>query len=372
MSIIEKIDEYVIYENPLPQLRSRHGAFPGITQLLSGEIIALFVIGEAFESVDSNVFVSRSKDSGKTWQLQGPLYDRSKLDLGFAVSDSLKSTLLSDGTLVAIGYRFHRRNPDLPVGNAEGGLLSGDDIVSFSTDDGKTWTIPKVIQHGYPELLETSGPCIELHSGDLMATSCPCFMWDGTNPTGQVGILLRSSDRGLTWDTSKHYFTTRVKNISSWESRLCEMQDGRIVVIFWAYDHIAKKHLPNYVSVSHDDGDTWSDPINTGHMGQASNLMWLGGDKLLTVHAHRVGDIGLYVRLIDFAEDKWKMVEENVIWDGGKISGNKGKTIIEQWASIKFGQPSLLGLDNGEILATHWCFEDCQGKILTHRLRINL
>ena len=372
MSIIEKIDEHIIYQNPMPQLRSRHGFFPGIEKLPSKELIALFVIGEAFESVDFSVFVSRSKDLGKTWQLQGPLYDKEKLNLGFPVSDSLKPTLLSKGTLIAIGYRFHRRNPDLPVGNAEGGLLPGDDIVSFSSDKGKTWTIPKVIQHDYPELLEISGPCIELHSGDLMATSCPYFMWDGSNPTGQTGILLRSSDKGLTWDTSKRFFTTSGYKISAWESRLCEMQNGRIVVMFWAYDQIEKKHLPNYVTVSHDNGKTWSTPINTGHMGQASNLMWLGGDKLLTIHAHRVGDIGLYVRLIDFADDKWKMIEENVIWGGGKITENKRKNIIEQWASLKFGQPSLLSLDNGEILATHWCVKDCQGKIITHRLRINL
>ena len=38
--------------------------------------------------------------------------------------------------------------------------------------------------------------------------------------------------------------------------------------------------------------------------------------------------------------------------------------------SLKFGQPSLLPLGNGEILATHWIVEDCLGKIRTHRIRL--
>jgi hypothetical protein len=37
---------------------------------------------------------------------------------------------------------------------------------------------------------------------------------------------------------------------------------------------------------------------------------------------------------------------------------------------LKFGQASLLRLDDGDLLATHWAVEDGQGKILTHRLRV--
>ena len=38
----------------------------------------------------------------------------------------------------------------------------------------------------------------------------------------------------------------------------------------------------------------------------------------------------------------------------------------------KFGQASLLQLDNGDILITHWAIEDGQGRILTHRIRLDL
>jgi len=40
--------------------------------------------------------------------------------------------------------------------------------------------------------------------------------------------------------------------------------------------------------------------------------------------------------------------------------------------SLRFGQPSQLALDNGELLATHWSIEQGQGRILAHRLRLDL
>jgi len=372
MSIIEKIDEHTIYENPLPQLRSRHAMFPGLVQLPSGELIALFVLGEAFESVDSRTVISRSRDLGKSWQFEGELYDMARLNLDHPVSECLKPTLLKDGSLIAIGYRCHRQDPDLPIGNPQTrGILPGDDMVSFSKNDGSTWSIPRIIEHGYPELLEASAPCIELSSGDILETSAPFKAWDGSNPTGQIGILLRSTNKGKTWDASGRFLTATDKPITPWESRICEMQPGRLVVIFWAFDMAANKHLPNQVVVSHDDGHTWSKPIDTGHMGQASNLMWLGDEQLLTIHAHRAGKVGLYVRLIDFKNDKWKVAEETVIW-GKAPAQDTSKSIIEQFAGLKFGQPSLLRLNNGQILATHWCVENCLGKIKTHRLKLNL
>jgi sialidase-1 len=369
---IEKIGEHVIYENPLPQLRSACAKFPALVQLPSGELLAMFELGQAFESVDSQTVISRSSDSGRTWQLQGRLYDTEELDLDWPVSECLKPTLLKDSTLVAIGYRFHRRDPDLPIGNPKtGGLLPGDNVVSFSSDYGITWSAPEIIKHTCPETLEISGPCVELDSGDILATGCPFKMWDGSNPTGQTGILLRSKDKGRTWDSSCRYFTTPGGRISPWESRICTMRTGRIVVIVWAFDMGANKHLPNHVTVSHDNGATWSEPINTGHMGQASNLMWPGNDMLLTVHAHREGDPGLYVRLVDFKNDKWKMVRQEVIWCEAPCQ-DTSKGIVEQFANLKFGQPSLLKLENDDILATHWCVENCLYKIKTHRLKIIL
>ena len=370
MNMIEYIEGHVVYDNPLALVRSRHGCFPGIIQLRSGELLGLIVIGEAFEAANSSTYVTRSSDRGKTWQLQGPLYDKSKDAI--PTSDFLKPLALQDDSLIAVGYRFHRRDPDQPILDPQtGAWLPGDDIVSFSRDDGRTWTTPQVMTRTIPELLEIPGRCLQLHSGDIVNTAGLLPLVDGTNPSGHFGVLVRSRDGGKTWDDHTRYFTTPDLSVSAFEANVCEMQPGRLVAIAWAIDAKTSKSLPNHVTVSHDNGHTWSAPINTGHPGQSANVMYLGGDRLLSIHCQRSQDIGLYVRVIDFSNDRWRVMEEKVIWGGlaGEGAGtNQG--FVSLLKTIRFGQASLLPLDNGEILATHWSIEDGQGKVRTHRLRV--
>ncbi len=38
MAVIEVLDHHIVYENPRPQNRARHGYFPGLVQLPSGEL----------------------------------------------------------------------------------------------------------------------------------------------------------------------------------------------------------------------------------------------------------------------------------------------------------------------------------------------
>src|SRR5688572_19070168 len=110
MPAIEYVQQDVLYENPLPMVRSRHGYFPGVVQLPSGELLALFVIGEAFESADQATYLSRSEDFGDTWTPPRPLFDKS--DDAFRINDYLKPQLLRDGRLIALGYRFFRHDPN--------------------------------------------------------------------------------------------------------------------------------------------------------------------------------------------------------------------------------------------------------------------
>jgi sialidase-1 len=366
MSFIKVLCEHTIYANALPQLRSRQGKFPGLAKLPSGEIIALAEIGEAFESADSRTHVIRSSDNGYTWHFQGELYP---MPHGSCYSESLKPTVLKNGNIIAIGYRFDRSDPNLPIGNPEtGGLLPGKDVVSFSTDSGRSWSIPSVIETGYPELLEVSGPCLELESGELLAFGTPFKCWDGSNPTGQYGFLLRSKDCGKTWDCRTKCFDLQGL-VTPWESRLCQMPDGRLVAMSWCYDLAKNQNLSNHIGFSRDNGHTWSKPLDTGIMAQASNLLAIGNDRLLTIHAHRSGQIGLAVRLVDIHDDKWTVLAEEFIWGNSKNANSSGN-IIEQFANLKFGQPSLLKLSNNELIACFWCIEDCIGKIKAIRIEL--
>jgi sialidase-1 len=368
--VIELVESHVVYENPQPMLRSRHGYFPGLVELPSGELLALVVIGEAFESVDLTTYVARSADEGRTWTLQGPVLDKSRD--ARQTSDFLKPQVLHDGSLIALGYRFHRDDPEQTIAIREtDGALTGDDIVASSTDDGRTWTPARIVPRSTPELLEIPSRSLQLRSGDIVATAGLFKMPDGSNPSGQFGPLLRSTDGGRTWDDQTRYFDSPGHTIAAYESHVCELQDGRLIAICWAFDIGTGRYLPNQATVSHDDGHTWSAPIDTGIQAESANLLALGGDRLLSIHSHRGADVGLSVRVVDVTGDRWTTVEEQRIWGGSLPQQTKdGQTFYEFAHSIRFGQGSLLRLRSGDILATHWCVVDGQGRVLTHRLRV--
>ena len=369
MPAIEVVDRHVVYENLEPQLRARHAWFPGLVTLPSGDLLALFVMGEAINATNVTTVVSRSRDGGRTWNCEGPLHEKPSGQEHN--SDYFKPTVLDDGTLIATGYCFHRSAPDQRLANAEtNGMRDGDDLVSFSKDEGRTWTPPRVIARSRPEMIEASGPGIQLHDGTVLVAGSLFPRWDGSHPSDNVAVLLRSTDRGQTWDDETIFYRDPNGRYTGSEPRLCQMQPGRVVCLFWTMDHISGSNLPNHLTVSHDGGRTWSDAIDTGILAQASNLTYLGGDTLLTIHSHREGDTGLFVRLVDLANDRWKTIEELDIWSNApsaKIGRYKDMAV-----NLKFGQPSLLPMGDGQYLATHWCSEDGQVKIRTHRLRVTV
>ena len=372
MAKIEVIDRHVVYDNPNPQNRARHAYFPGLVKLPSGDLLAMFILGEALEAANIITVASRSHDQGRTWIFEGPIHEKESDHQCYWIA--LKPTLLNDNTLIAMGYCFHRTDPDQTIANPDpecDGLRNGDNLVSFSSDEGRAWSTPRIIPKTHPELIEQSGPAIQLRDGTILGSGSLYPMWDGTNPSGFVGVLLRSEDEGKTWNDKTKFFEDPTGHFAPSEPRLAEMQDGRVVALFWMMDHINDKNLTNHVTVSHDGGRSWSDPIDTGHWGQASNLMYWEHDILLSIHCHREGkDVGLYVRIVDFVTDKWRLIKEEKIWD------NAPSMTVAAYATmgrnLKFGQASLLRLDNDDILATHWAIEDGQSRILTHRLRVEV
>ena len=69
----------LIYDNPLPQLRSRQAAFPFLAELDDGTLLAAYQIGEAFESVDGTSYISTSTDGADYRLLQSNLFGRWKI-----------------------------------------------------------------------------------------------------------------------------------------------------------------------------------------------------------------------------------------------------------------------------------------------------
>jgi len=358
---MQHLHTLTIYQNPAPLLVSRQAVFPGIVALPEGSLLALFSIGQAFDAADTRAFVSHSQDAGNTWSAPTRL---SAQEATPEESESFKPLLLRDGTLIATGYVFVRPDPLAPIVDPETlGLLALRNKVSFSTDGGQNWSAPATFDV-QGQSLELSGPGLELASGRLLAAAAPFHL----GKSGHAGWIIASDDKGHNWFKLSEFYSAPGGNVAPWECRLCEVSPGRVAVMMWAYDSAAGVNLDNKLALS-DDGGLSFRTIETGVHGQASSLIALGDNRLLTIHAHREAPVGLIVRRVDITGDRFVMEEElDLLGDASPASDSSN--IRNQFASLKFGQPSLLKLPGGDILAACWSFENSQYVIKGFRLSL--
>ena len=359
-----------IFANPLPQLRALNSCFPFLCQRPDGAILAMHEMGEAFESVDGRSFVSLSTDGGRSWST--PRRAFAEVDPPRTVSEGAKPTTLSDGSIVALGYGFYRDDPDLPVGNPEtGGLLPNVAFWSLSEDGGATFTAPRPIETAWPNAVEASAPLTVLQDGSWAAPITGFPRWDGTMSSKRCARLLRSYDAGETWNDDTICQEFPGNTITCYEMRMCQLDDGTIVVIGWNEDTVTGERLPNHYCFSVDNGKSFSPPISTGVRGQTSSVMTLPDQRILALHAVRrdTDRPGVYAYIIDFSDRTWQVEEQLIVWEP-PLPVIRDKHMPEIFAFLKFGQPGAIRLADGSVLMSHWICEDGVYKTLATGIEI--
>jgi sialidase-1 len=367
MSNIEILGSGQIYANPKPHLRSRQTVFPTVVRLRSGELLAAFTVGEAFESADGHTELARSRDEGRNWEWLGPLpAGRTP----HPTSESGRLSRTPDGTILCFGPRFDRSDPERPIGNAEtNGLLESEGVLYRSTDDGRTWTEPQVIPMSVPGPHEIASPICVLGDGRWLAPFSTWRPWNGVKRTPERALAMVSYDQGATWPETITTFEDPNDKIVYWEQRIIEIGGGRLLAVAWAHDHGSGNDLANQFAVA-EDGRTFSPPRSTGLPGQTCTPYWLGEDRLLCVYNRRHGEPGIRAALVRFSPEGWRTETDTLVW-GQSIPSHQGaKSIIGAVNHFRFGFPGLFHLGGEDFLSTYWCMEDAQLVAGWTRLRI--
>lgn len=364
------LNSSIIYENPLPQLKSRHSLFPNLCQLPDGTVLVCHTIGEAFESVDGTSYISRSFDGGSTFGQARPMFaKRNQIE---PRSDTCKITNLGKGKLAAIGYAFDRSNPELPIGNPEtGGLLDDIIFISFSYDNGYTWGEWQTIESSWGPHAEASAPLTVLSNGSWVTPITGFSNWDGNITGRNCGRLLRSDDEGRTWSDNTICMAFEGDGITCFEQRLCQLESGAVILIGWNEDIKTGNQLPNHFTISYDNAETFSYPKSTGITGQASSVLAIGGEKVLSLHAIRknTNRPGIYAYITNLSNGTWDIEEELVVWEPSAPI-TKNKKMAEIFSYLKFGQPSSILLSGGTVMMCHWYEENGQYKTAATRIEL--
>ncbi len=363
------IHSSTIYDNPLPQLRSRQSFFPFIAECEDGTLVALHQIGEAFESVDATSHASFSSDGGKSWSEPVAIFNKSIYSR--PVSDCSKPTRLPDGRLIAFGYSYYRDNPDLPLGNPEnGGLLDDFIFYMISEDNGKTWSDPCEVTCAWGPHVEASAPITVLADGTWVSPITGFPGWDGKMTGPMCGRLITSSDNGKTWSDDAICMQFD-EPVTCYEQRVCQLESGTLINIGWNENAVTGERLDNHYTVSYDNGKTWSKPISTGIRGQASSVCAIGGERLLALHAVRrdTDRPGIYACIVDFSDKTWNIVEKEVIWEP-PTPMVKDTKMAEIFSFLKFGQPGAILLSDTDIMMSHWYADNGSYKTVATRIKL--
>ncbi len=233
---------------------------PGTFRLENGDILMAAPWGRPptnFEQLAAKYPVPmfyRSTDGGRTWQEQGRMKTEWKLS-GMISDGGITFLRLQDGRLAFLAHRH--------VEGLHGGGLP---VISFSADDGQTWTPARSI--GEPEGVwyVMNDRMIQMKSGRLVVPVSHMPQGMGTYEGDRnLGLCFFSDDAGETWRrSSKPADLADDRGMA--EPCVAEVDNGRLLMLARTGSGC------NYASWSDDGGGTWSTPEPTTQTAACSSL----------------------------------------------------------------------------------------------------
>jgi len=336
-------DSEVVYRND----DSYCGPISMLQRLANGEILLLFREAKwrgRVTHMDPTTRTSllRSRDEGRTW------FSQVTPDPGGGNGTAIYR--LSDGTLLVNAFHWVFVRPEdrdrlagrprlrevdwLNMFVAGGGIF-----MTRSTTDGYTWEPPRRIPEpeGWPEVV-SHGAVLELPDGDLLLP-CTAKRDEGDE---DHGVVLRSQDKGLSWDDPVLVTDDALAGSRFHETRLVQCPSGRILAL-----HRTPKS--NYFqNFSTDGGRTWSETRDTGLWCGGSSppdLKLLADGRVLLTRGYRREPFGVRAHLTEDEGDTWTGEDQIVLRDDG--------------LDKDVGYPSTVQLDDGRLLTVYyWHGED--------------
>ena len=235
---------------------SKFYRIPGLATSNQGTLLAIYDIrykhiGDLPADID--VGLSRSTDGGQTWEPMQVLMDIGGSDTKEGVGDPAILVDRKSGRIWVVAIWAHNgkslrdSKPGLKLGE------SGQLVVSYSDDDGKTWSEPRNITaeaapgRDWHILFNGPGAGITMRDGTLVFAA---QYWDAKNLP--YSTILWSRDGGKSW----HVGSGAKPNTT--EAQVVELDDGSLML-----NMRDNRGGSRSVAISRDLGQTWTEHPTT-------------------------------------------------------------------------------------------------------------
>lgn len=348
--------------------------FTSLCRLRSGTLFCGFQIGPKKHAATSTIGLCRSVDEGATW---------ARVPTNFAttingVPGELGAAELVEaypGRLLLFSTWFDRSEPDRPLFDPETeGILKSKQLLSFSTDDGQTWSEWKEISTGELKGCAMTGPCLRWPDGTVAFLFESFKEFDDPNPGRHAAWMMLTQDAGETFSPPMLVAQHPEHLVYYWDQRLCIGPDpGGWTALFWTHDLANKRDLNVHirhgrVDVSGGRAKLISQSIQaTSIPGQIAAPQCLRDGRLVAfvVDRDRPGTMTLWVSSDEGRSwpEKHKRVihvhEERAALSQGRDNIDF-KQYWEDMGKWSFGHPAVTTLSHGDLLLAWYAGQpDC-------------
>ena len=349
-----KLSEGFVYRIPA-ESPDRVAVMSRCAILPDGEVLCSFNPHSSLGSNDRKPIISRSRDGGETWHVQGVIWPE------FSAHESITGSISGHFHGDVCFYGTSRKITAARERSwcSERNALRGGELVwARSSDRGRTWDAPRVISRPVPGSPEAPGVMWVTRNGRWL---CPYAPYNSFDPDVQVvggGVVcMMSDDEGVTWD-ARTALSFDDRDSCAAESWVVQLADGRLLCTCWHVTYLKDRDYPNAYAISEDDGETSSPTRSTGILGQAAGLAPLPDGRVLFIYNQRkYGEVGVWLALAYPTSEEFGVQTNLPVWTASSPTQNNTSGEAAEWTDFSFGEPSIYPLTDGTMLATFWCVE---------------
>ncbi len=344
-----------------PGGRFSSATFPYVCISRSGRWLCAFRGAPAKVPTEGqHVLLTWSDDCGKTWRDPFPPFLPPAVDGRPGLFRIAGLTRLHGGRLMAAINWVDHSHPEAPYFNEiTEGLLDTRVFLSYSDDDGATWTPPRIMDTS-PFNVPTplTGSIIRFVDDELACQVELNKHYDDTEPWSHASVLLFSTDGGLTWP--RHCVVTQdpENKIFYWDQRVSLLPDGRLFDAFWTYDRENSCYLNIHTSFSDDRGRTWTALRDSGVAGQPGPVFALEDGEFVMPVVDRSGPPKITLRRSADDGTTWPYENVLVVYDSEGATQTREKSSMQDaWAEMyafSVGLPSVAQFPGGGGLLVYY------------------